>query len=203
MNLASTICTVAVATTLSLCGPALASPPAITSPLLAEPLDEGRGSGGQIINTDEFKRPEPSLREAAPAGNPLWAIPLVTLMQTRERPLFTPSRRPPAPAIARTLAPAPRQLPKPVVPEVPRLTLVGTIVGNEEGFGLFIDASTKAVVRLKTGSAYQGWMLRSVREREVVLEKNYLSTTLSLPTHEHREPIAAQRPRSVDGRGQY
>src|SRR4051794_9583272 len=32
-----------------------------------------------------------------PSGNPLWAIPLKSLSFTRERPLFTPSRRPPAP----------------------------------------------------------------------------------------------------------
>src|SRR5262245_45321462 len=34
------------------------------------------------------------------SGNPLWAIPLRQLPATRERPLFTPSRRPPPPVVA-------------------------------------------------------------------------------------------------------
>ena len=41
-------------------------------------------------------------RPADPSGNPLWAIPLSALTATRERPLFLPSRRAPAPAVAGT-----------------------------------------------------------------------------------------------------
>ncbi|HKS60528.1 MAG TPA: hypothetical protein VJT13_02445, partial [Xanthobacteraceae bacterium] len=39
-----------------------------------------------------------------PSGNPLWAIPLSSLNATRERPLFLPSRRAPAPAVAGPVA---------------------------------------------------------------------------------------------------
>ena len=41
-------------------------------------------------------------RPADPTGNPLWAIPLSSLTATRERPIFLPSRRAPAPAVAGT-----------------------------------------------------------------------------------------------------
>jgi hypothetical protein len=122
---------------------------------------------------------------SAQAQNPLWTIELKKLVQTRERPLFTSSRRPPAPAIVRAPS-TPRILPKPAAPERPHLTLVGTIVGDLERFGLFVDSVTKAVIRLKAGSEYQGWLLRSVHEREVILEKNNSSTTLSLPAHESK-----------------
>jgi hypothetical protein len=46
-----------------------------------------------------------------PGGNPLWGIPISALTATRERPVFSASRRSPAPPAAparRTRAPAPR-----------------------------------------------------------------------------------------------
>src|SRR5205085_5181002 len=46
--------------------------------------------------------PTPAGRPIDPTGNPLWAIPLSALTATRERPLFLPSRRAPAPAVAGT-----------------------------------------------------------------------------------------------------
>ncbi len=42
----------------------------------------------------------PAGAERAIRGNPLWSIPLRELNATRDRPLFTPSRRAPAPVVA-------------------------------------------------------------------------------------------------------
>src|SRR4029077_954267 len=69
------------------------------------------------------------------SANPLWAIPLNALAATRNRPLFTPSRRPPAPAVASVPAAAPRPQPAPpaVAPQ-PHLNLIGP-VGREGGGG--------------------------------------------------------------------
>ena len=39
------------------------------------------------------------LDRAPPSGNPLWAIPIKDLSETRDRPIFTPSRRPPPPPV--------------------------------------------------------------------------------------------------------
>jgi len=47
--------------------------------------------------------------------------------------------------------------PKPRERERPQLNLVGTIAGGDEGFGIFLDQSTKARLRLKVGEDYQGW----------------------------------------------
>jgi general secretion pathway protein N len=125
--------------------------------------------------------PSRAARPADPTGNPLWGIPLSSLTATRERPIFLPSRRAPAPAVAGTpvvVAPPP---PPTAEPEQPPLTLVGAIVGDTEGFAVFLDQATNSVVRLKTGQDHQGWVLRSVKGREATLEKNKRSATLTLP----------------------
>jgi len=121
-------------------------------------------------------------RPADPTGNPLWAIPLSSLTATRERPIFLPSRRAPAPAVTGTpVVVAPPPPPPAAEPEQPPLILVGAIAGDSEGFAVFLDQATNNVVRLKTGQDHQGWMLRSVKGREATLEKNKRSTTLALP----------------------
>jgi len=118
-----------------------------------------------------------------PSGNPLWAIPLSALTATRERPLFLPSRRAPAPAVAGTpvAAAPPPAPPPPAEPERPALTLVGAIASETEGFAVFLDQATNSVIRLKTGQDHSGWVLRSVKGREATLQKDQLTATLALP----------------------
>jgi general secretion pathway protein N len=124
----------------------------------------------------------PIAREHGPTGNPLWGIPVRVLTATRERPLFSPSRRPPAPpAVA---APAPPQRPVVVAkpePDHPLLTIVGTVVSESDGIGVFIDQASNEVIRLHTGQDHDGWMLRSVQGREATFEKKERSSTLALP----------------------
>jgi general secretion pathway protein N len=137
-------------------------------------------------------------RPADPTGNPLWAIPLSTLTATRERPLFVPTRRPPAPAVPNTpVAAAPPPPPPAAEPEQPPLRLVGAIAGDGEGFAVFLDQGTNNVVRLKTGQDFSGWVLKSVKGREATLEKNQRATTLALPAPNGDiagEPAAAPSP---------
>jgi general secretion pathway protein N len=118
-----------------------------------------------------------------PTGNPLWAVPLSSLTATRERPLFTPSRRAPAPAVAGPVAVVapPPAAPPPPEPERPSLILVGAIAGETEGFAVFLDQATNNIVRLKTGQDHDGWVLLSVKGREATLEKDKRSATLALP----------------------
>jgi general secretion pathway protein N len=117
-----------------------------------------------------------------PSGNPLWAIPLSALTATRERPLFLPSRRAPAPAVANTpVAVAPPPAAPPPVEEQPALILVGAIASETEGYAVFLDQATNTVIRLKTGQDHSGWVLRSVKGREAILQKDRQTTTLVLP----------------------
>jgi general secretion pathway protein N len=184
------------AATLIVDAESVASPLLATPSLIVEPFGENAtGHAGEITTADSPRRPQPSRRARAMAGNPLWAIPLDTLSTTLQRPLFSPTRRPPPPAVAGAPHVPPLRLPpKPPEPERPHLSLVGTIAGDKEGFGLFIDPSTKSVVRLKTGDEFQGWILRSVRGREVTLEKNHLTALLALPAPDDRASAARPEP---------
>ena len=130
----------------------------------------------------EAPRPsQPVAKPSEPSANPLWAIPLSKLAATRDRPLFLPSRRPPAAVIAApAAAPAPAA-PLPAEPERPSRTLVGAIASDTEGFAVFLDQSTNTVIRLRTGQDHQGWVLRAVKGREATLVKASISTTLMLP----------------------
>jgi hypothetical protein len=115
------------------------------------------------------------------SANPLWAMPVKQFTVTRERPIFLPSRRPPAPppsavTVAKAVAP-----PKPKEPEQPQLSLVGTISGDDARLGIFVDQATKAVLRLKQGEEFQGWQLRSVESREASFQKNQLTFVVALP----------------------
>jgi general secretion pathway protein N len=123
---------------------------------------------------------------AAPAkprfiGNPLWAIPLSALSITRERPIFTPSRRPPAPVVIAAPAVAPPQPVKPPEQDRLNLALIGTVISPAEGIGVFLDQPSQRLVRLKTGEQHAGWTLRAVRAREVTMEKGPRVQILSLP----------------------
>jgi hypothetical protein len=115
------------------------------------------------------------------AGNPLWTIPLSDLAETRSRPLFSGSRRPPARPVVAALPPPPVKaapLPK-VGPDHPLLTLLGTIVGYSVAIGVFMDETSHDVIRLKSGEAHDGWTLSSVSGRTAVFQKpGYLAATL-------------------------
>jgi hypothetical protein len=123
--------------------------------------------------------------ERALSANPLWAMPLKQFSVTRDRPIFLPSRRPPVAPEATAAVPKVVALPK--EPERPQLSLVGTIAGDDDKFGIFVDQSTKAVIRLRVGDDFQGWKLRSIQGREASLEKSQKSVVLALP-----EPSSSQ-----------
>ncbi|HMA75381.1 MAG TPA: hypothetical protein VKP67_28425 [Xanthobacteraceae bacterium] len=124
------------------------------------------------------------IESAAPPGNPLWVLPLKQLSTTRDRPIFSPSRRPPPPATPSYVAPVSvRQPAKPVEPERPAVTLLGTVVGEVDqlGVGVFKESATGTVIKMRTGEDHQGWVLRSVKSREVTLTKDREKVTLELP----------------------
>jgi general secretion pathway protein N len=114
-------------------------------------------------------------------ANPLWAIPLSALTATRARPLFTPSRRAPAPVVASVPVAAPRPAPPPALPQHPNLTLVGTVAGETEGIAVFVDPTTRDTVRLRTGEGHSGWILQSVERNAATLQKGGQTDTLALP----------------------
>jgi len=126
--------------------------------------------------------PTATPRERELRGNPLWGIPLKLLTATRERPIFSPSRRAPAPVVAGPPPAQPVAPPSPPPPpERPRLTLIGAIAGPDGGIAVIVDEGTRDVIRLRTGENHNGWVLRSVHGREATLEKDRETMLLALP----------------------
>jgi general secretion pathway protein N len=139
---------------------------------------------GVDTSVDRPKRSGPVAGTPAPSGNPLWSLPLSALPVTRERPIFSPSRRPPPPPVVATPyvpPPSPPPPPKPAEPDHPLLTLLGTLAGDSQGVGIFVNDSDKSTLRLRTGEDHEGWVLRSVRAGEAVFEKGDRTARLALP----------------------
>jgi hypothetical protein len=142
-------------------------------------------------------------------GNPLWSVPLGTLTATRERPLFSPSRRPPpAPVLVSAPVAAPPPPPPPPAPERPNLSLIGTVRGETGGIAVFLDPTTQATVRLHTGQSHRGWILHSVDRRAAELHKGDRTETIGLwapvaqQTAALPAPVAQQLPALPPGTAQ-
>jgi hypothetical protein len=157
---------------------------------------------GSMVRSTVEPRPEPprdrpgNVQDRPRSGNPLWAIPLSSLSATRERPIFSPSRRPPTPTPAPPVfVAAPPPPPSPVEPGHPSLTLIGTIVGDADQIGIFLDQATHGVIRLKIRQEHGGWILVAVQERQVTFEKGTRVSTLTLPTRGSEIPAnQAEKP---------
>jgi hypothetical protein len=121
----------------------------------------------------------PGAQLPPPGGNPLWGIPMSALTATRERPVFSPTRRPPAPPPDPT--PAVEPPPPPAVPEQPLLTLVGTATGETDNVAVVFDQTTKKLIRLHAGEAVSGWRLRAIDSRAMTVEKDNRRVILALP----------------------
>ena len=155
----------------------------VAIPPLAPPIEIDGNPGATKIPPRESKPLNPIPTQPTQIGNPLWAIPLKQLSVTRERPIFSPSRRPPLPAAVNVpfVAPVVARPSKPADPERPQLSLVGTVASESEGIGIFVEQATKNIVRLRMGEAHHGWILRSVQGREATLEKDRQTAVLALP----------------------
>jgi general secretion pathway protein N len=132
--------------------------------------------------------------DSAGVGNPLWTIPLNALTATRERPLFTPSRRPPTQALPAVIASVPPPPPSVAEPEQLGLRLLGTIAGREAGIAICLNLATSEVVRVRTGESFAGWNLRTVRGREATFEKASRQEVLALPSPDDPRPPAPMPP---------
>ena len=122
----------------------------------------------------------PGSNVASRSGNPLWAVPLTALTATRDRPLFSASRRPPVVALPAAAPPKPEAL-APPPPERPLLTLVGTIVSREASLAMLQGSGAEAISRLRLGQENDGWRVRGIGLRSIVVEKGERSVELALP----------------------
>jgi hypothetical protein len=161
----------------------------------SDPGDQLNGAPSTLATGTELGAPGTAGTDAGSAGkdmptsaNPLWAIPLASLTATRERPVFSPSRRAPAPVVtAAPVEPAKPVYVPPPEPETPQLSLVGVVAGISDGFAVFLNVTSHDIIRLKLGEGNDGWVLRSVKGREAVLEKNHKTAVIGLPASEDNQ----------------
>jgi general secretion pathway protein N len=140
-------------------------------------------------------RPASSRNARQRTGNPLWAIPLSALTATRDRPLFSASRRPPIVAGPTPAPPPQKQVdPAPPPPEQPSFTLVGTIVSPS--VAVLQGSNPDAISRLRVGEENDGWRVRGIDLRSIVVEKGAQSVKRDLP----RPDGAAPAPLDPTGR---
>lgn len=145
--------------------------------------------------TPDSGEPSPPTSEPAKSSNPLWAIPMSKLSATRDRPLFSPSRRPPPPTISAAPEPPPPAIVKPVVPESPSFKLVGTIIGEDNRIGIFLSETSKTTIRIREGEGDSGWTLRSIDPHSAVFEGYGRMVTLMFPEPEQSADPAGEAPR--------
>ncbi len=126
-------------------------------------------------------------------ANPVAAQPLDTLAATRERPLFSPTRRPvpPPPVVARVDPPPP---PPPPPPEPPSLSLFGIVVDGEGARAVVRASSSDKVVRLRIGDEIGGWQVTQIERQRLVVSLNERSATFTLFNGENANQLAGGDP---------
>jgi general secretion pathway protein N len=159
--------------------------------VLALPLFAGAAASTAVAEVTVPAAAPNAPAERPLSANPLWAMPLKQFSDTRERPIFSPSRRPPPPPPS-TVTVAKVVVPRAKEPEKPQLSLVGTISSDEDKLGIFVDQATKNVLRLRVGEDFQGWQLQSVQGRETTFQKNELTFVVALPQPGLGQAVVAQ-----------
>lgn len=104
-------------------------------------------------------------RSATTLANPLAAQPLDQLAATLDRPLFSPSRRPPPAPQSFVQAPAPAALPS----SPPIVVLLGVVMDGETARAVVRAGADKRLLRAQMGDDIDGWKVVQIDGRKVVL----------------------------------
>jgi hypothetical protein len=108
--------------------------------------------------------------------SPLAAHPADRLSATRERPLFSPSRRPPAPPPAPIRGPPPPAPP----PAPPNVTLVGIVMDTEEARAIVQAGPQNEIRRVRIGDDVGGWKVTQIEGRKLVLSLDSRLATFTM-----------------------
>jgi hypothetical protein len=127
--------------------------------------------------------------------NPLAAHSLKEFTATRDRPLFTPNRRPPA------VLKAVRDVAPPPAPP-PNLTLFGILVGTDGPSAIVRGAPSEKVVHVRVGDQVEGWKIARIGERQIVLSRDDRSVIFKMFTTSHvaEEHTADASPTAAEAR---
>lgn len=105
--------------------------------------------------------------------SPLAARPLDRFSATRDRPLFSPTRRPPLPPPVLIAAPPPPPLP-------PNVALLGVIMDGAQAQAVVRAGSTQKVLRVSIGDDIGGWKVGQIEEQRLVLLRNGRTATFTM-----------------------
>lgn len=111
---------------------------------------------------DPGSQAEPGAQAATASVSPLAAQPLDRLSATRDRPLFSPTRRPPAPPPVIPVAPAPP-------PSPPNIALLAVIMDGEEARAIVRTGPAAKTMRVQIGDDIDGWKVGQIEARQLVL----------------------------------
>jgi hypothetical protein len=136
----------------------------------------------------------PAQGGAARLENPLAAHSLNEFTATRDRPLFTPSRRPPA------VLTAVRDVAPPAPP--PNLTLFGILIGTDGPSAIVRGAPSEKVVHVRVGDQIDGWKIARIGERQIVLSRDERLVIFKMFTtiHVAEEHTADASPAAAEAR---
>lgn len=105
--------------------------------------------------------------------NPFERLRIESLTATRDRPLFSASRRPPPRAVVGPIVePVQPVAPPPTEPSRPQLAMIGSIVSKGDAIAVLVDQATQQVQLLRRGDVYAGWTVDTVQRREVTLRQD-------------------------------
>jgi general secretion pathway protein N len=110
-------------------------------------------------------------QDAEAVANPLQLQPLDQLSVTDERPLFSPTRRPPAKPVAPIVSRS--EPPPPPPPPPPSVVLLGIVSEDDGDARAAIRSGDKSVgnkvMRVRVGDAVAGWKVERIEPRRLFL----------------------------------
>jgi hypothetical protein len=128
--------------------------------------------------------------------NPLAGLALGGLSATRERPLFSPSRHAPSPAVVFVHPPA---VQPPAPP--PNLELYGTIIDADDALAIVFSSSTNHTTRVHVGDEIDGWKVDEIDERKLVLLLDQRTAVFTIFDKKNPEKAVAETSASDQAEG--
>jgi hypothetical protein len=111
-------------------------------------------------------------------SNPVELQPWRELAATRDKPLFSPTRRPPP----KPVAPVARVEPPPPPPPPPSVVVLGIVSENGDGRAAIRagKGTGDKVLRVRTGDDVSGWKVERIEPRRLVLTQGERSVDFAL-----------------------
>jgi hypothetical protein len=143
-----------------------------------------------IVSSATRAHAQPSEQTVGTLANPLEVQPLDRLSATRERPLFSPTRRPTPPPPP---PPPPEAAPVAVAPQPPNVQLFG-IVMDDQGARAIVRVGSEKVDRVQIGDDIGGWTVSQIEGRRLVLSLDGRFATFTLFSNDNGQ----QAPRAAE-----